>query len=56
MCLSLLSVATGIALFGAGDPPTGAPVPPVAVVFVAAGVLFWVVASMEYVETDPSRL
>jgi hypothetical protein len=38
---SLFSIGTGIALFTAGNAPTGAPVPIVSLAFIAAGLLFW---------------
>jgi uncharacterized membrane protein len=43
---SLCSIAVGIALFTAGDAPTGAPVPLVSIPFVAAGLLFWFGAAL----------
>lgn len=43
---SLFSVGTGIALFTAGNTPTGAPVPVVSLVFIVAGLLFWFGAAL----------
>lgn len=40
LLMSLFSVGTGIALFSLGDAPTGAPVPVISLVFIAAGILF----------------
>jgi len=45
--MSLFSVGTGIALFTAGNTPTGAPVPVVSLVFIAVGLLLWSVAALE---------
>lgn len=43
----LFSVGTGVALFAFGDAPTGAPVPLLSFVFIAAGVLVWSAAAVE---------
>lgn len=45
--MSLFSVSIGIALFTLGDAPTGAPVPVISLIFIAAGILFWSGASIE---------
>jgi hypothetical protein len=55
--MSLFSIGTGIALFTVGNAPTGAPVPLISLVFIAAGILFWFGAAIErqtgYAETEP---
>lgn len=47
LLMSLFSVGTGIILFSLGDAPTGAPVPVISLVFVAAGILFCSAALIE---------
>jgi hypothetical protein len=44
---SLFSVGTGIALFTAGNTPSGLPIPVISLVFIAAGLLFWFGAALE---------
>jgi hypothetical protein len=55
--VSLFSIGTGIALFTVGNAPTGAPVPLISLVFIAAGILFYFGAAIErqtgYPETEP---
>jgi hypothetical protein len=55
--MSLFSIGTDIALFTVGNAPTGAPVPLISLVFIAAGILFYFGAAIErqtgYPETEP---
>jgi hypothetical protein len=51
--MSLFSVSTGIALFTLGDAPTGAPVPVISLIFIAAGILVWAGASIERQTESP---
>lgn len=44
---SLFSVGTGIALFTAGNTPSGFAVPLLSLVFIAAGILFWFGAALD---------